>query len=259
MASALDDLWPAVRRHLRTAVPDAVFRLWLEPLRPRALSDHVLTLEAPDHVRRWASDRFSRTLDDAAAAVIGPGVRVDIVAAGAAPQAPGPATGAVTQEAPFNPKLTFDQFVIGDSNRFAHAAALAVAEMPGQAYNPLFVYGRPGLGKTHLLHSIANYVELFGAGLTVRLTTAEGFVNAFVAALQHGGIDAFKARFRHTDVLLIDDVQFLERKARTEEEFFHTFNALHETGAQLVLTSTASPATSRGSRTAFGPASRPGS
>jgi chromosomal replication initiator protein len=136
-----------------------------------------------------------------------------------------------------SPKLTFEQFVIGDSNRFAHAAALAVAELPGQAYNPLFIYGPPGVGKTHLLHSIGNYVRAFGGGLTVRATTAERFTTDFVTALRTNAIDSFKGRFRRADVLLIDDVQFLERKARTEEEFFHTFNALHEAGSQLVLTS----------------------
>ena len=114
--------------------------------------------------------------------------------------------------------------------------------MPGQAYNPLFLYGPPGLGKTHLLHAIGNYVRTHGGGLRVRSTTAERFTNEFVAALQAKGTEDFKARFRETDVLLIDDVQFLQRKARTEEEFFHTFNALHETGSQLVLTCDRLPA-----------------
>jgi chromosomal replication initiator protein len=156
------------------------------------------------------------------------------------PSAPADAAvprAAEPEEGALNPKLTFEQFVIGDSNRFAHAAALAVAELPGQAYNPLFIYGPPGVGKTHLLHSIGNYVRAFGGGLTVRATTTERFTSEFVAALQSGAVDRFKGRFRRADVLLIDDVQFLESKARTEEEFFHTFNALHEAGSQLVLTS----------------------
>ena len=136
-----------------------------------------------------------------------------------------------------NPTLTFEQFVIGDANRFAHAAALAVAELPGHAYNPLFIYGPPGVGKTHLLHSIGNYVLAYGAGLSVRYTTVETFTNQFLAALQRGDMDRFKGSYRHADVLLIDDVQFLASKAKTEEEFFHTFNALHDLGSQLVLTS----------------------
>ena len=139
--------------------------------------------------------------------------------------------------AELNPRFTFDQFVIGDANRLAHAAALAVAEMPGLAYNPLFICGPPGLGKTHLLHSIGNYLTEHGDGLTVLYTTAESFTDQFVGALHTGALEAFKAAYRGVDVLLVDDVQFLQSKARTEQEFFHTFNALHGAGAQLVLTS----------------------
>ena len=127
--------------------------------------------------------------------------------------------------------------MIGDANRLAHAAALAVAEMPGLAYNPLFICGPPGLGKTHLLHSIGNYVTEHGDGLTVLYTTVEAFTDHFVGALHTGALEAFKAAYRGVDVLLVDDVQFLQSKARTEQEFFHTFNALHGAGAQLVLTS----------------------
>ena len=138
----------------------------------------------------------------------------------------------------FNPRFTFDQFVIGDANRFAHAAALAVAELPGLAYNPLFICGPPGLGKTHLLHSIGNYVRDHGGGLTVRYTTVEAFTEPLRRrAPRRRRSRPSRPRYRDVDVLLIDDVQFLECKARTEEEFFHTFNALHEAGGQLVLTS----------------------
>jgi chromosomal replication initiator protein len=141
-----------------------------------------------------------------------------------------------------NPKLTFDQFVIGDSNRLAHAAALTVAELPAQAYNPLFICGPPGVGKTHLLNSIAALLLSHSPGLSVRCTTGEAFTNEFLHALGGGGTEAFKSRFRHVDVLLLDDVQFLERKTKTEEEFFHTFNALQDTGRQIVLTSDRPPA-----------------
>ena len=148
---------------------------------------------------------------------------------------PEPATA--FRDLSLNPKYTFDQFVIGDGNRLAHAAALAVAELPAQAYNPLFIYGPPGVGKTHLLHAIAHYLHATSPSVTVRCTTVEHFTSDFVNALQSGGIDGFKSFYRHADVLLVDDVQFLESKVRTEEEFFHTFNALYETGSQLVLTS----------------------
>jgi chromosomal replication initiator protein len=159
---------------------------------------------------------------------------VQLVAADEAQPAAGRAAPPRTE---FNPRYTFDQFVIGDANRLAHAAALAVAEMPGLAYNPLFICGPPGLGKTHLLHSIANYVAAHGDGLNVIYTTAEAFTDQFVGALHARALEAFKAAYRGVDVLLVDDVQFLQSKARTEQEFFHTFNALHGAGAQLVLTS----------------------
>jgi chromosomal replication initiator protein len=140
-----------------------------------------------------------------------------------------------------NPKLTFDQFVIGDSNRLAHAAALTVAEMPAQAYNPLFICGPPGVGKTHLLSAIANLLLSHNPGLTVRWTTGEAFTNEFLGALGGRHTEDFKTRFRQIDVLLMDDVQFLERKTRTEEEFFHTFNALHDGGRQIVISSDRPP------------------
>jgi chromosomal replication initiator protein len=142
----------------------------------------------------------------------------------------------------FNPRYSFAQFVIGEGNRLAHAAALAVAELPGQAYNPLFLHAAPGLGKTHLLHAIANYARQFGAEATVRYVTAEDFTTDFLDALGSRSLARFKERYRDADILLVDDVQFLASKARTEEEFFHTFNALYETGRQLVLTCDRMPA-----------------
>ncbi len=231
---------------MREQVPDSTFEIWLAPLRPRALVGDELVVAAPDEIRSWVADRYARVLQTCAAAVLGAQTTVDVVA----PDAPvddrataqAQPSAAAEDEAQLHPKFTFDQFVIGDANRFAHAAALAVAELPGQAYNPLFLYGPPGLGKTHLLHAIGNYVREHGGGLRVRSTTAERFTNAFVSAIQAHGTEAFKARFRDTDVLLIDDVQFLQRKAKTEEEFFHTFNALYETGSQLVLTCDRLPA-----------------
>ena len=141
-----------------------------------------------------------------------------------------------TDRIDLNPRYRFEQFVIGAGNRLAHGAALAVAEIPGQAYNPLFLHAPPGLGKTHLLHAIGNYVADYGGGTTVRYTTAEAFTNHFINALSTKSVDTFKHAYRDADVLLIDDVQFLASKARTEEEFFHTFNALYENGRQLVLT-----------------------
>lgn len=238
-----DDLshsWRCIRGELRKAVTDSTFHLWLEPLQARSLQGDTLAVEAPDEIRSWVADRFSRLLQACAASVLGPQVQVELVAPGA--DAPGGERRAPAVPAePFNPRFTFDQFVIGDSNRLAHAAALAVAEMPGLAYNPLFLCGPPGLGKTHLVHSIANYVATYGDGLAVRYTTVEAFTNHFLGALHGATMDAFKAAYRGVDVLLVDDVQFLQSKLKTEQEFFHTFNALHQSGAQLVLTSDRPP------------------
>jgi chromosomal replication initiator protein len=240
-----DAAWSAIQGELRQSVSESTWRLWLEPLRPRALDGDTLVLGAPDAIRSWVADRFSRVLQTAAAAVLGPQTTVSVVPldgpvpAGRASEAPdphGPGEAAAAAAGALNPKYTFEQFVIGDANRLAHAAALAVAELPGQAYNPLFIYGSPGLGKTHLLHAIANYLVAHGTGLTVRYVTVESFTNHFVHSLQAGSTERFKARYRDVDVLLVDDIQFLRSKARTEEEFFHTFNALYEAGSQLVMT-----------------------
>jgi chromosomal replication initiator protein len=240
----LETSWTRIRGELRSAVTDPIWHLWLERLGARELVGDTLVLEAEDNVRGWVADRYGRLLQACTAAVLGPDVRVDLVAPGVPtpPTDPEPAHGRhrVALET-FNPRLTFDQFVIGDANRLAHAAALSVAELPGLAYNPLFICGAPGLGKTHLLHSIANYVQAYGEGVTVRYTTVEAFTNHFIGALHSGGTTAFKSAYRDVDVLLVDDVQFLQAKAKTEEEFFHTFNAVQEAGAQLVLTSDRPP------------------
>ncbi|MDQ3092253.1 MAG: chromosomal replication initiator protein DnaA [Actinomycetota bacterium] len=247
--------WPLIQTELRRAVSSDVYDIWLAALRPRTRDGNRLVLEAPDALRAWVADRFADMLQTCAAVVLGDGVTVDVVARstpredsqGRCPPGAQAAAGdpvlALAPE-PLNDKLTFGQFVIGDGNRFAHAAALAVAELPGQAYNPLFLYGPPGVGKTHLLQAIAHYVRGTGDGLTTRYLTGEAFTNAFVTAVgsrDHDRHAAFKRALRGVDVLLVDDVQFLERKTRTAEEFFHTFNSLRDGGAQLVLTSDRTP------------------
>jgi chromosomal replication initiator protein len=259
-------IWTRLQAELRRRVPDATFDTWLAPLAWGGVEDddRVVLLAGAD-VRDWVAQRYAAILQDAARTVLGDAATVDVrdAAAGAA-SAKGSGSAAPSRAAttrapstqpaddptsalfaddgtPLNAKYTFEQFVIGDANRFAHAAALAVAELPGQAYNPLFIVGPPGVGKTHLLHSIGNYIDAYSGGLTVRYTTVERFTNEFLEALKARDVDAFKHRYRRNDVLLIDDVQFLESKVKTEEEFFHTFNALHETGAQIVLTSDRPP------------------
>jgi len=230
--------WRALRAELRRAVGESTFEIWLAGLELHSLHDGKLTVEAPAATYDWVSKRFGRVLQRAARQVLGDGVDVELATRGATRANHPPARNeALDLDAgALNPRYSFDQFIIGDGNRLAHAAALAVAELPGQAYNPLFLHAPPGLGKTHLLHAIGNYVRAFGGGAGVRYTTAEAFTNQFIHALGSRSVDRFKRAYRDADVLLIDDVQFLASKAKTEEEFFHTFNAVYETGRQLVLT-----------------------
>ncbi len=224
-------------------MPAAAFELWLDELEAHEATAARLVLGAPDQSARWVADRFGRVLQACAAAVLGTQVEVDVLARSqlaASSKSPPDAAPEDARACPLNPEHTFERFVIGEGNRLAHAAALTVAELPGQAYNPLFMCGPPGVGKTHLLHSIAAYVTRFGEG-SVLCLTADEFTTGFVRALRRGAIDSFKAAYRSADVLLVDDVQFLQDKTRTEEELFHTFNALYEGGSQLVFTSDRPP------------------
>jgi chromosomal replication initiator protein len=225
--------WRTITAELREIVGQSVFDIWLAGLELESWDGRVLALAAPPATASWVAGRYGSALERCAHRHLGPDATV-VLNGGGGPSAE--ATPAPVIGAPFNPRYRFEQFIIGEGNRLAHAAALAVAELPGQAYNPLFLYAPPGLGKTHLLHAIGNYVTAFGGGAIVRYTTAESFTNHFITALGSRSIDAFKRAYRDADVLLIDDVQFLASKARTEEEFFHTFNALYENGRQLVLT-----------------------
>lgn len=229
-SAELAGAWRRIREDLRASLPDSTFRLWLEPLRIATARGNTLYLTAPKQVQAWVERRYGDLLGRTVRAHA-PFEEVRFVDDDGAPQAP--ATGPT--ECSLNAEYTFERFVIGPGNRLAHAAALAVAEAPGQAYNPLFLHGPPGLGKTHLLGGIANYLQLRSPELSVHYTTAESFTSAFVAALQGADIASFKQRFRGADVLLVDDVQFLEGKARTADELFHTFNTLYEGGAQIVL------------------------
>jgi chromosomal replication initiator protein len=220
-------------------MPTSTFSLWFAPIRPVSAQGSTLYLTAPAAVRAWVERRYGDRLLEIVARQAPEVSKITFVEAGAAGK---PGERDRPQSLPVNPAHTFARFVIGPGNRLAHSAALAVAELPGEAYNPLFLHGPPGLGKTHLLGAIVDYMRRNHPELVIHYTTAERFTSEFVAGLRREGPEAFKARYRELDALLIDDVQVLEGKRRTEEEFVHTFNTLHAAGKQIVLSSDRPPA-----------------
>ena len=259
----LQEVWAQVLERLRGALNAATYSLTFE--RARALGFHDgrfrIGVET-EFARGWVVQRYDSLVRDALFEVLGQDVAVAVEVVppeqedpGTAPAAAPPASAA-PQTAPdagapgppvadpaarLQGRFTFDAFVIGPSNRFAHAAALAVAETPARAYNPLFIYGGVGLGKTHLLHAIGHFTAENHPGLSVRYVSVETFTNEFINSLRDGAMRSFKDRYRATDILLIDDIQMLEGREQTQEEFFHTFNALHESGKQIVISSDRPP------------------
>jgi chromosomal replication initiator protein len=249
-----ESLWDAVAVRLRETLSETTYDTWFAHAEPR-MTDTGLVVAVPnDFTREWIEGHFQDVVARAAREALGREAGVSFIVAersGAPPprqrmavEAQGVEDDLRSRElgdTPLLPKYTFDFFVIGSSNRFAHAAALAVAEAPAQAYNPLFIYGGTGLGKTHLLQAIGHYVRQHSRRLTFRYVTSETFMNDFIDSLRDKRIEGFKRRYRNYDVLLIDDIQFFEGKERIQEEFFHTFNSLYEGGAQIVISSDRPP------------------
>ena len=244
----LNRIWEGVRDDLRPTLSKHAFEQWLEPLRVVGGQGTRLYISGPVRVRDWFTRRYSTAASDALrrrAPEFQEVVFTDAARVEESPDDPPLGIGAGSElPAGLVDDLSFDRFVIGSGNRFAHSSALAVAESPGEAYNPLFIYGSPGLGKTHLLVSIANYLRRQRPDISVVYTTAERFTSEFVTSLRTGGgggARRFKEHYRGVGALLIDDVQFLEGKAKTEDEFFHTFNELYAAGSQIVLSSDRPP------------------
>jgi chromosomal replication initiator protein len=240
-------LWDEVSGRLREALNETTYATWFGAAEAGELGDDAFSIVVPnDFTREWIEGHFLGFLRAATSDALGREVRVRLTVG--EPAAALPETGGAPEPVPpasdglgTNPKYTFDLFVIGSSNRFAHAAALAVAEAPAQAYNPLFIYGGTGLGKTHLLQAIGQYVSEHSKRLTTRYVTSETFMNDFINSLRDKRIEGFKHRYRTYDVLLVDDIQFFEGKERIQEEFFHTFNSLYEAGRQIVISSDRPP------------------
>jgi chromosomal replication initiator protein len=246
-------LWDDVCDRLRGALNETTFQTWFAEADGLELDSDTFSIRVPnDFTREWIEGHFLGLIAAAVKDSIGGERQVRLIVAASEPPPPAadaaiaaPLVGVPTAgrdaQAALSTKYTFDSFVIGSSNRFAHAAALAVAEAPAQAYNPLFIYGGTGLGKTHLLQAIGQYIGEHQSHLTVKYVTSETFMNDFINSLRDKRIEGFKHRYRSYDLLLIDDVQFFEHKDRLQEEFFHTFNSLYEAGRQIVLSSDRPP------------------
>ena len=239
-----EGLWSEVSGRLRGALNETTYRTWFDHVEGLELNDDQFVLAVPnDFTRDWIEGHFIGLIRAAVGDTTGHERQIQLTVKEAAGEPPAPVEGHRRESLGIglNAKYTFDSFVIGSSNRFAHAAALAVAEAPAQAYNPLFIYGGTGLGKTHLLQAIAQYVAEHQGELSVRYVTSETFMNDFINALRDKRIEGFKQRYRAYDLLLIDDIQFFEHKERIQEEFFHTFNSIYEAGGQIVISSDRPP------------------
>ena len=244
----LDDLWARLLEILARTLPPPVLDNWVRPCRLVAVEGDHLRIGAPNKFSRdWLAQNYLDALHQAARECLGGHPRITLVvdsesAAVEAPPSPrlerGPGGGTVEG---LNPRYTFDSFVVGSSNQFAQAACQAVAELPSRAYNPLFIYGGVGLGKTHLLHAVGHQSARLFPGMSVAYLSSERFTNELINAIRYDRTAEFRARYRTIDLLLIDDIQFISGKERTQEEFFHTFNDLYESRKQIIVSSDSSP------------------
>lgn len=237
--NSFTDLWSVVSEVLRGDVTDIVYKVWLEDLEPVSFDGSVVTLSTVEFKRKIIEQKFNAVLHDAFEKALGFAVEVRLITA----ESPAHAPTVEEVEDSFHEDNTFQTFVVGSSNKFAHAASQAVAANPGGAYNPLFIYGRSGLGKTHLLNAIAHEIRKNNPKANVLFTQGEAFTNEIVRGIGIGqsAMNALHEKYRTADVLLVDDIQFIAGKPATEEEFFYTFNTLTQAGNQIVLTSDRPP------------------
>lgn len=253
------EAWSRILERARSQLPESVYRMWLEHTEAVALSEGRLAVAAVnDFVVQWIEDKYAALLEAVAEELFGRRLAIEFqVQEGAGPVprvGAGRASGAgpVVERpraparpgvvgTPLNERYTFDRFVVGPNNQLAAAASRAVSEAPARIYNPLFIYGGVGLGKTHLMHAIGHAVLARDPEKRVAYVSSERFTNELIASIQEGRMPEFRRRYRETDVLLIDDVHFLGEKERTQEEFFHTFNTLHEASRQIIITSDRPP------------------
>ncbi len=250
----LNDSWDLILKDIKSSINTPTYKTWFEHIAPVSLKKNCLTLSVnSDFAKEWLETRYYNILNDSVKKNINQDCELKITVDPSnhnshknkepetIVESQKPKKNSRAGQSMFNSKYTFDTFVIGSGNRFSHAAALAVSENPGKAYNPLFIYGGVGLGKTHLLHAIGQYIGQLYPDMTVKYVSAEKFLNDFINALRDKTVLSFKEYYRNTDVLLVDDIQFLEEKDASQEEFFHTFNTLHDTNRQIVLSSDRKP------------------
>ncbi|HEY6839349.1 MAG TPA: chromosomal replication initiator protein DnaA, partial [Geobacteraceae bacterium] len=248
----MEELWLEVQANIAKVLTPQSFSTWIKPIRFLGVTDNILELEVPNKfVKDWIHETYLPMIQEAVCSLAGSALRIEFKVGDAqrhhteAPKEetpPGRSAGKKEKEhvepnVTLNPKYTFDSFVCGGSNQFAHAASQAVANNPATNYNPLFIYGGVGLGKTHLLTAIGNHVLARNKKARVSYYTSEKFMNELINCLRYNKMEQFRNKFRNMDILLIDDVQFIAGKERTQEEFFHTFNSLYESHKQIVVTS----------------------
>jgi chromosomal replication initiator protein len=243
-------VWRAALGELQISLSPANFDTWLKDTTLTEVDDGLFRISAPNgFARDWLDNRYRQLISQTLARVVGRSVQVEFVVAEARGPVPPqareadvlPPASAGGNAVNLNSRYSFNNFIVGSANRLAHAAALSVAERPGHAYNPLFLYGGVGLGKTHLMHAIGNAVAVKFPRKRIVYATSEKFTNDFINSIREQKMEDFRSRYRRIDVLLIDDIQFIAERERTQEEFFHTFNAIHEEGRQIVLSSDRPP------------------
>ena len=240
-----EELWSSACKLLKNELPDISFTTWIEqPLKPYALMGDILLLECVAPVMlSLGTERYMPQIQKAVNTAADRTLKLEILEGDKLKERVSELEAHSTGDtmALLNPKYTFDSYVVGSSNKFAHAVSLAVAEVPAKAYNPLFIYGGAGLGKTHLMHSIGHYAHELYPNMKILYITSEDFTNQLITAMQTNQNQQFRDRFRNVDILMVDDIQFIAGKHGTEEEFFHTFNHLREAGKQIVMTSDKPP------------------
>jgi len=241
----LDALWARLLVALEDRIPPSALESWFRPCRLAAVDGDLLRLAAPNpFTRNWLVQHYLDSLQAAAREVLGGSPRVSVELAESPPRAPRPSPAAPEGSAAasgLSPRYTFESFVVGNSNQFAQAACRAVADLPSKAYNPLFIYGGVGLGKTHLLHAVGHQISRLFPGLSLLYLSSERFTNDLINAIRYDRTVEFRAKYRTIDLLLIDDIQFISGKERTQEEFFHTFNDLYEARKQIIVSCDCAP------------------